>query len=419
MQNDAASLPTITLKAGHVQPVWAGHPWIFAQAVDKADPAAKPGDEVLVIDPSGKVLGRGLYSPSSAIAVRLFTLDVSVPIDESLIRRKIERAILLRRAAGLPDTTPERQTTGYRLVHGEGDGLPGLVVDVYDNVLAVQFGTIGLKRREQAVLDALQSLLDPRAIVDRTSGQVARAEGFGLDTVGGPPNGVVRGDTSLDTLAFHELGLRYEVPLALTQKTGYYFDQRPLRARMAELANGSRVLDACCYVGSFALVAARAGAAKVVAVDTSAPAIEVGRHLAELNGLSDRIEFVVEDAEAAMRRAAKQGGVDVLICDPPKLARGGGGTGSHRNQQNALKAHRRFASDTCSALASGGLFAFSSCSAAVGLEDLQRALAVGAKQVGRRAVVLERLFQGPDHPVPAAFPEGLYLTTLVGRVEDA
>jgi 23S rRNA (cytosine1962-C5)-methyltransferase len=111
--------------------------------------------------------------------------------------------------------------------------------------------------------------------------------------------------------------------------------------------------------------------------------------------------------------------VDVLICDPPKLARGGGGTGSHRNQQNALKGYRRFASDTCAALAPGGLFAFCSCSAAVGMDDLQRVMALGAKQVGRRAVILERHFQGPDHPVPAAFPEGLYLSTLVGRVEDA
>jgi 23S rRNA (cytosine1962-C5)-methyltransferase len=419
LQNDAANLPTITLRAGHVQPVWAGHPWIFAQAVNKADPAAKPGDEVLVIDPFGKVLGRGLYSPSSAIAVRLFTFDASVAIDESLVRRKLERAILLRRAAGLPDTTPGRETTGYRLVHGEGDGLPGLVVDVYDDVLAVQFGTIGLKRREAVVLDALQSLLEPRAILDRTSGQVARAEGFGLDTVGGPENGVVRGDAALAALSFHELGLRYELPLSLSQKTGYYFDQRPLRMRMAELANGSRVLDACCYVGSFALVAARAGAAKVLAVDTSAPAIEVGRQLAELNGLADRIEFVVEDAEAAMRRLAGQGGVDVLICDPPKLTRGGGGTGSHRNQQNALKAHRRYASEICAALAPGGLFALCSCSAAVGMDELQRSLALGAKQAARRAVVLERHFQGPDHPVPACFPEGLYLSTLVGRVDDA
>jgi 23S rRNA (cytosine1962-C5)-methyltransferase len=416
VQIDAASLPTVTVKAGHVQPVWAGHPWVFAQAVQSADPGAKPGDEVLVIDATGKVLGRGLYSPSSAIAVRLFSIDATVGVDEALIRRRLERAILMRHAAGLPDTRPDRQTTGFRLVHGEGDGLPGLVVDVYSDVLAVQYGTIGLKKREAIILDTLEALLSPKAIIDRTSGQVARAEGFGLDTVGVSEATVVRGDPATTQLAFHELGLRYELPLTLTQKTGYYFDQRPLRQRIEELVRGSRVLDTCCFVGSFALLAARAGAAKVTAVDKSAPAIEVGRKLAELNGLADRIDFSVEDASSAMRRMGKDG-VDVLICDPPKLAMGGAGTGSRRGLEKALKAYKRLASDACAALAPGGLLAFSSCSASVDLDQLQRVIALGAKAVGRKVIVLERLFQGADHPVPAAFPEGLYLTTLLGRVD--
>lgn len=418
VQNEAATLPTITVKAGHVQPIWAGHPWVFAQAVQSAAPEAKPGDEVLVIDPSGKILGRGLYSPASAIAVRIFSTDATVGVDDALVRRRLERAILMRHASGLPDTRPERQTTGYRLVHGEGDGLPGLVVDVYDDVLAVQYGTIGLKRREAAILDTLQALLNPKAIIDRTSGQVARAEGFGLDTVGATEATVVRGEPATAQLVFQELGLRYELPLTLTQKTGYYFDQRPLRQRIEELVRGSRVLDTCCFVGSFALLAARAGAAKVYAIDKSAPAIEVGRKLAELNGLGDRIDFSVEDASAAMRRLGKDA-VDVLICDPPKLAMGGAGTGSRRGLEKALKAYKRLAADACLTLAPGGLLAFSSCSASVELDSLQRMIALGARQVGRRVVILERLFQGPDHPVPAAFPEGLYLTTLLGRVEPS
>lgn len=416
--NDAASLPTLTVKAGHVQPVWAGHPWVFAQAVDQVDPGAVGGDEVLVIDPVGKVLGRGLYSPSSAIAVRLFTADGAIAVDEELLRNKIQRAVLLRRAAGLPAMTPEAETNGYRLVHGEGDGLPGLIVDVFDDVLAVQFGTIGLKKREQAVLDVLEAMLEPRAIIDRTPGKVARLEGFGLDTVDAAPHGVLRGDQAVERLVFSERGLRYELPLELGQKTGYYFDQRPLRQRMEELVSGAKVLDACCFVGSFAMTAARAKAAEVVAVDTNKAAVEVARHCAELNGLAHRIEFAAQDASAAMRRVANNGGVDVLICDPPKLATGGSGTGSRKAVQKALKGYRKLASEACSALQPGGLLAFSSCSASIGLDALQRVLALGAKQVGRRMVVLERLFQGPDHPVPAAFPEGLYLTTLLGRVEE-
>ncbi|MBW2527561.1 MAG: class I SAM-dependent rRNA methyltransferase [Deltaproteobacteria bacterium] len=408
----------MTLKAGHVQPVWAGHPWVFAQAVAAVDKAAAGGDEVLVIDPVGKVIGRGLYSPSSAIAVRLFSTDASVGVDDELLRAKIQRAVLLRRAAGLPDDTPDRSTNGYRLVHGEGDCLPGLIVDVYDDVLAVQFGSIGLKRREAGVLDALESMLEPRAIIDRTPGQVARAEGFGIDTVDAARGPVVRGDTSVDRLRFVERGLTFELPLELSQKTGYYFDQRLLRARVEDLVGGSEVIDACCFVGSFALTAARAGAKRVVAVDKSAPALEVARHCAELNGLADRIEFVEDDAGNALRKAAKQGGADVVLCDPPKLSVGSSGVGSRKAQQRALKAYRRLATDACAALRSGGLLSFSSCSASVGLDSLQRVLALGAKQIDRRMVVLERLFQGPDHPVPAAFPEGLYLTTLVGRVEE-
>jgi 23S rRNA (cytosine1962-C5)-methyltransferase len=400
-----------------VQPVWAGHPWVFAQAVAKVDKAAAGGDEVLVIDPVGKVIGRGLYSPTSAIAVRLFSSDASVGIDDELLRAKIQRALLLRRASGLPDETSGRCTDGYRLVHGEGDGLPGLIVDVYGDVLAVQFGSIGLKRRETAVLDALQSMLEPRAIIDRTPGQVARLEGFGLDTVAAAKGPVVRGDESLDGLRFVERGLQFEIPLKLSQKTGYYFDQRPLRARIEELVGGSEVMDACCFVGSFAMTAARAGARRVIAVDKSAPALEVGRQCAELNGCADRIEFVEDDASNALREAAKQGGVDVVICDPPKLSMGSSGVGSRKAQQRALKAYRKLATDACAALRPGGLLAFSSCSAAVGLDSLQRVLALGAKQIERRMVILERFFQGPDHPVPAAFPEGLYLTTLVGRVE--
>lgn len=417
MANDAVSLPTVTLKAGHVQPVWAGHPWVFAQAVGEVAASAAAGDEVLVIDPVGKVIGRGLYSPSSAIAVRLFTSDAAVGIDDELLRRKIQRALLLRRASGLADETIDRRTNAYRLVHGEGDGLPGLIVDVYDDVLAVQFGSIGLKRREAAVLDVLESMLEPRAIVDRTPGQLARAEGFGLDTVGSSQSPVVRGDESVDRLRFVERGLSYELPLELSQKTGYYFDQRPLRARLEELSEGSEVIDACCYVGSFAMTVARGKARRVVAVDKSAAAVEVGRQCAAANGLAESIEFVEDDASNVLRQAAQQGGVDVVICDPPKLAMGAAGTGSRKAQQRAQKAYRKLATEACGALRPGGLLAFSSCSAAVGLDALQRVLALGAKQIDRRMVVLERFFQGPDHPVPAAFPEGLYLTTLVGRVE--
>ncbi|MBI4705701.1 MAG: class I SAM-dependent rRNA methyltransferase [Deltaproteobacteria bacterium] len=417
VSSSTSSLPAVVLKAGHVRPVWAGHPWVFAQAIERIDGEVQPGDEVRVLDARGNALGRGLCSPGSAIAVRIFSFDPVVGVDAALFERRLERAVMLRRAAGLPEERPGHETTGYRLVHGEGDGLPGLIVDVYGDVLCVQLGTAGLARRAPELLDLLEKLVGPRAIVDRTPAPVAQSEGFVASA------GVVRGAAQSE-LRFHERGLRYELPLVLGQKTGYYFDQRPLRALVEPLVRGSRVLDACCYVGSFALTAARGGAARVLAVDTSAPAIAAARACAESNGFGDRIELAAEEAASAFARVGAQGGADLVICDPPKLAPGprrGAGRAAHRSEGRAhervLDAYRSLGTQAARAVAPGGVLAFSCCAGSVSLEELQRALALGARDAGRRALVVERCFQGADHPVPAAFPEGLYLKTLVARID--
>lgn len=398
------SPPRVTLKAGHVRPVWTGHPWVFAQAIAQIEGGAIPGDEVLVVDPRGTVLGRGLYTPRSAIPVRMFTHD-DTPIDGALLRRRLERAIQHRRDLGFPSLTHGHETNAYRLVHAEGDGLPGLVVDVLGDVLIVQIGTIGIKRREGLVFDVLTEALSPRAIVDRTSAQLARIEGFD------PGQGVVRGDASLDKFSFVERGLRYDVPLALGQKTGFYLDQRTLRARIEQLASGKRVLDAFCFVGTFAMAAARGGASEVVAVDESALAVEVGAECARQNGLMGRIKFERSDARKALARASQEGGFDLVICDPPKLSPTRG------SKDGALGAYRSLVADGCKATRAGGIFVMCSCSSAITLDDLTRALALGAREARMHAVVFDRHFQGADHPVSAAFPEGLYLKSLIARLE--
>ncbi|MEZ4442062.1 MAG: class I SAM-dependent rRNA methyltransferase [Polyangiaceae bacterium] len=395
---------SVTVKAGHVQPLWAGHPWVFRQALAGVDDGIMAGDEVIVLDPHGKILGRGLYSSSSAIAVRMFSLEGTVALDEAFIRAAIERAASLRRAHGLPNERPGEQTTGYRLVNGEGDGLPGLVVDVFGETLVVQLGTAGLKRLEGAIADALTEVMGPRAIIDRTSPQIAQLEGF---TLGDAAVRMVRGEIP-DALRFMERGFRFELPLELGQKTGYYFDQRPLRDRIEALSRGSRVLDACCYVGGISLAAKRGGAREVWGVDTSVPAIEVAKATAALNELE--IHFEATDSARAFQKAAADGGWDVVICDPPKLAR------KRRHKQKAGGGYRKLAASAAAATAPGGILAFCSCSAAVTEELLQRHLALGARDAGRRAVIVDRCFQGPDHPVLAAFPEGLYLTVLLARI---
>src|SRR4051812_148158 len=206
-------MPIVTLKPGHVRPVWSGHPWVFAQAIARIEGGAVAGDEVTVVDPHGTILGRGLYTPRSAIPVRLFTRD-DTPIDGAVFRRRIERALAHRRELGLPSAAPGHETDAFRLVHAEGDGLPSLTIDVFADVAVVQLNTIGVKLREGVVFDALQATLAPRAILDRTPASQAKMEGFE------PAAGVVRGDRTIDALRFQERGIRYEIPLSLSQKTG-------------------------------------------------------------------------------------------------------------------------------------------------------------------------------------------------------
>jgi 23S rRNA (cytosine1962-C5)-methyltransferase len=360
---------------------------------------------VTVVDPRGNFLGRGFYSAGSAIVVRLLVRDETTPIDTAFFRARLERAVRARKDLGLGAS---EETTGYRLVHAEGDQLPGLIVDRFGDVVSVQFLTAGMKEREAMILEALGQVIQPRAIVDRTPASAAKAEHFTVGT------GVVRGSVDVKHLEFTERGFRWSIPLDLGHKTGFYFDQRELRGRVEVLARslgdagGKRVLDAYSYVGAFGLAAARAGA-EVVSVDESALAIETGAENARANGLVDRIRFERADARRIMQEA--QASFDITIVDPPRLAP----TRSAREQ--ALVMYSKLAELGCRATKPGGLVVLCSCSAAVDLTALTRALATGAVRANVSALVLERAFQGPDHPVPAAFSEGLYLKALVARVE--
>jgi len=389
------------LKPGHVQPLWAGHPWVFAQAIDDLRGGATAGDEVSVIDPRGNFIGRGLYSPGSAIPLRILVRDATTAIDGAFFEKRLARARALREELGL---FADDRTTGFRLVHAEGDGMPGLIVDKLGDTLAVQFLTIGMKLRDRMIVQALEEVFRPKTLFDRTPTSVGKNEGFE------PTPGLLAGDP-LERFAFSERGFRYEVPTELGQKTGYYFDQRGLRARVEELAKGKTVLDAYSYVGPFALAAARGGASEVVAVDESILASEVGAECARANGLDDRIKFVRADARKFLKEAGEKGGYDLTIVDPPRLAP----TRGSRDQ--ALVAYSKLAELGARATKPGGLLVLCSCSAAVDLFALTRALANGALRANVQAFILERHTQGADHPVPAAFPEGLYLKALVAKIE--
>lgn len=393
-----AAVRRVVLKPGHVQPVWAGHPWIYAQGIERTDGHPAPGDVVTVVDARGNELGSGLYSPRSAIAVRLFSREAGASFDHALLTDRLSRAGRRReqwfaREGGGP-------TSSFRLVYAEGDDLPGLVVDRFDDVLVVQLGTIGLAQRRQLVLDALREVFAPAAILDRTTVRVAQAEGFELGervAFGAEPK----------ELKVVERGLELRLPSTLTQKTGFYFDQRPLRARIEQIASGLDVLDAYSYVGAVGLFAKRGGARSVVSVDTSEHALTVGKTLSNELGLEVRFERA--DAEKFLLEAAR--GYDMVIADPPKFAY------SRAMQGKAERAFRRVAGLAVGATRPGGVVVLSSCSAALGLGEVERALALGAADVGRRTRIFDRVFQGADHPVPAQFPEGLYLSSVLGWVD--
>jgi 23S rRNA (cytosine1962-C5)-methyltransferase len=391
-------VPTIHLKPGHVQPVWAGHPWVYAQAVERVEGGATAGDEVRVVDPRGNFLGRGFYSPTSAIVSRVLVRDDTTRLDGRFFHDRISRADAWRKQNDLP--SPD--TNGYRLIHAEGDDLPGLIVDRFGDAVCVQFTTFGMKLRESLVLQALLDVVRPKAIIDRTSTGAAKAEGFDAG------KGVVLGEETQE-LSFLERRLRYAIPVEVGQKTGFYFDQRPLRARIESLAKGKRVLDAYCFVGPFALAAARGGAAEVIACDESALALEVAATCAQLNGFQSRITWLRSDARSVLADA--KGSFDVVLLDPPRLASSRGG------KEAALVAYTKIAELGCRAAKPGGFIALSSCSAAVDMGALTRALATGALRANREAIIVERFFQGPDHPVLAAHPEGLYLKSLLARIE--
>lgn len=390
-------MPTVTLKAGRVQPVWAGHPWVYAQAVETKAGTLTAGCEVDVLDAKGNLLGRGLWSPDSAIAVRIYTHKPQ-NIDSTLFRSRLEAALQLRRELNLPNN----ETTAYRWVHGEGDGIPGLIVDVLGRQISVQFGTIGLWQRREELLGIIRNLLHPDVIHDRTPVKLAKLEGFELNET--PSN-----DAHTSTgLRFAELGLRYNIPHELQQKTGYYCDQRPLREWLRSNSRGRRVLDAYSYVGSLGLNAANGGAKHVDCVERSSLAVEVGRQVASENKL-EQVTMHQQDALAFLKELPNNS-YDLTICDPPKLST------NKKGAEAALRRMRSLVAEACRVTTQGGELVLCSCSAAIKHPELSRVLALGALDAGMRAVVTHRLSQGPDHPVLAAFSEGEYLSTVIARL---
>jgi 23S rRNA (cytosine1962-C5)-methyltransferase len=394
-------MSTVRLRSGHVQPIWAGHPWVFAQAIEATEGGPHAGDVVTVVDSRGQFIGRGYYSPKSAIPVRILTRAEHDHLDSASLGHRIDDAAQWRQSLF---RLPSEETTGYRLIHAEGDHLAGLIVDVYGEVAAVQFLTVGMKLRENEIIGHVARVTGARSVVEIASDRMQKLEGFEATT------GVVRGP-DVSRLSFRERGLAFEVSLDAGQKTGFFFDQRENRGLIERIANGRRVLDAFSYVGAFAFAAARGGATKVLAIDSSAAAVAEGATLAAHHGLSDRIDFARDDLKRALPELhRKNEQFDLVVLDPPKLAP------TARHLDAGRKAYRRLNAAALRVVAREGLMMSCSCSAAMREGDFLRTIGLAARDAGREVTLLELGQQGPDHPVPASFPEGRYLKAALLRV---
>jgi 23S rRNA (cytosine1962-C5)-methyltransferase len=392
----AAGELELCLRSGREKALRQGHPWIFSGAIANLAPSLPPGSPVRVLSASGDFLGRGYANPRCTIAVRLLTRRDEA-VDRDFVRRSVAAAAALRRRTIAADTN------AYRVVNGEGDGLPGFLVDRFADVLVLQCLTAGADRLRDWVVESLLAELAPRAIVECSRGAVRRAEG--LEDRNAVPHGDPPGE--IEVL---ENGVRMLVEPARGQKTGYFCDQRDNRALLRTIAGGGRVLDAFCYTGGFAVHAGRGGAAHVVAVDSSAPALERARGNWRHNGLDAAGATFVRDSAASFLRETSLL-FDVLVLDPPALAKRRG------DVARAARAYKDLQLWALRRAHPGALVLAFTCSQHVGTELFAQIAVAAASDAGRRLQILRRLGAGCDHPVLAAHPEGEYLRGLLLRVD--
>jgi 23S rRNA (cytosine1962-C5)-methyltransferase len=406
------SLPRVVLKPRRAQPFFARHPWVFSGAVARVEGDPQPGAEVALVTEHGEFVARGLFNPLSNIQVRLYGWEAETPLDEAFWSRRLDEAIRLRRDVlqlGQPKSA-------CRLVFSEADGLSGLVVDRYGDVLSAEVFSLAMFQRSQALLARLGILLGTKHTLVQVPVQAHGQEGFLAEPVESPafPKEVV----------VSEFGTTFRVRFDEGHKTGFFCDQRDNRRRLAELCAGRTVLDLCCYTGGFAIQAKRLGkASEVTAVDLDEKAIALARDNARQN--QQKVNFVHADAFGYMRDMIANGRTfDVVVLDPPKLIR------NRREIDEGTKTHLDLNRLALQLVADGGLFLSCTCSGLLEEAEFLRLLHSAARQAGkpvgreghagsppeRRVQVLAKTGAAPDHPVASDCPETEYLKAIWMRV---
>ena len=395
----------VFLKRGRDESLRRFHPWVFSGAVAQVQGSPAEGDIVAVYSAEGQFLASGHWQIGS-IAVRILSFDAD-PAAPDFWEISIRRALAVRQAVGLAD---DPQTNCFRLVHGEGDGLPGLIVDWYDGVCVMQAHSVGMFRARLQICEALKTVFGERlkAVYDKSSGTAPFKAGLEL------VDGYLwrAGDFTAAETVVSENGRKFLVNWEEGQKTGFFLDQRDNRALVGKYAAGRRVLNLFCYTGGFSIYARSAGAVQVDSVDSSARAMSlVGRNIA-LNVAPDdcAASNYCEDAIEFLRKVP-EGSYDLIIVDPPAFAK-------HRGAlKNALRAYQRLNAAAIAKVAPGGLVFTFSCSQVVDKITFANTVFSAAAQTGRGVRILDRLCQGADHPVSIYHPEGEYLKGLLLYVE--
>ncbi|MCE9526909.1 MAG: class I SAM-dependent rRNA methyltransferase [Planctomycetales bacterium] len=402
----------VTLLPRKALPFYGRHPWVLGSAVQKVETFGGKklkeekldGEVVDLYNERNRFVARGFYNSQSRIRVRLFTWSEGEALDETLFRRRIGQAILLRDQIGY-ERIADREQSATRLVFSEGDGLSGLVVDRYGEYLVVQATSMGIAKRLEMIVGILQDLLQPKGILLRADKSMAKLEGVEF------VEELHWGELPEGQLTIHENGIAFGLDLKEGQKTGFYLDQRENRKAAAAYLKGRRVLDMFCYTGGFALAAAKLGQAQeVLGIDGSKKAIAQAQANAALNHLTT-CTFEVADAFKTLDRFQGDGTrFQAVILDPPKFAR------SRSTVNSALMAYHRINRQAVDLLEPGGILVTNSCSGSVSREDFLLMLSGVAQKSGRDIQILEVRGAAADHPVSATCLETEYLKCVICRV---
>jgi 23S rRNA (cytosine1962-C5)-methyltransferase len=389
------AMKTIRLREGKERSLLRRHPWVFQGSIAKG--GADAGETVRVEGHDGSFLAWGAYSPESMIRVRAWSFDESERIDAGFFARRLQRAVALRARLAVA-------SDGVRLVHGEADGLPGLIVDRYGDTLSAQFLAAGTERWREAIADQLCAVTGAARLYERSDPGVRVREGLE------PRTGWLRGEGSTE-LAITEHGWTLGLDVALGHKTGYYLDQRDNRRHFAELVRQlgcSSVLNCYSYTGGFSVAALAGGARAVTSVDSSGAALERARDNVRRNGFDlSACAFADADVNQYLRDALNDGAVfDAIVLDPPKFA------ASAAHAERAARAYKDINRLALKLLAPGGLLLTFSCSGGIGAELFHKIVAGAGIDAGVNAVILQRLEASCDHPTTIEFPEGEYLKGL-------